>query len=121
MAAVPAALRNIRGQIGRVAYGVCCNSDDDGNYDYICGVEVSTFSGLPEEFSRVRLAAQRYAVFAHRDHVSTIRRTITTIWNKWLPQSGHEIADAPTFERYGEDFDSNSGTGTIEIWMPLRV
>ena len=111
----------IPGQIGRMAYGVCCNSDDDGNYDYICGVEVASFSELPSEFSRVRIPKQRYAVFSHREHVSTIRSTINTIWNKWLPESGHEVADAPNFERYGEDFDSKSGTGTIEIWVPLKA
>ena len=111
----------IAGQIGRMAYGVCCNSDDDGNYDYICGVEVASFSELPSEFSRVRIPKQRYAVFSHREHVSTIRSTINTIWNKWLPESGHEVADAPNFERYGEDFDSKSGTGTIEIWVPLKA
>jgi AraC family transcriptional regulator len=109
------------GQIGRVAYGVRCNSDDEGNFDYICGVEVSDFSELPSDFSRVRIAEQRYAVFSHRDHISTIRRTVNTIWTKWLPESSHEVTDAPDFERYGEDFDPRSGTGTVEIWIPLRT
>lgn len=112
---------HIPGQIGRVAYGVCCNSDDEGNFDYICGVEVSGVSELPSDFSRVRIPKQRYVVFSHRDHISTIRRTVNTIWNKWLPESGHEVADAPDFERYGEDFDPKSGTGTVEIWIPLRT
>ena len=79
---------NIPGRIGKVAYGVCCNGDDAGNFDYIAGVEVSDFSDLPREFSRVRIPEQRYAVFTHRDHISTIRRTINTIWNHWLPASG---------------------------------
>jgi AraC family transcriptional regulator len=113
-------LGHIAGQVGQVAYGVRCNSDDEGNFDYICGVEVSSFSDLPQAFSRVRIPKQRYAVFSHRDHVSTIRRTINTIWSQWLPESGHEVADAPDFERCGEDFDPTSGTGTIEIWIPLR-
>jgi AraC family transcriptional regulator len=109
----------IPARVGTTTYGVCCNGDDDGNYDYIAGVEVARFSDLPAEFARVRLPQQKYAVFAHRDHVSTIRRTINTIWNKWLPDSGHDIADAPNFERY-QDFDPRAGTGTIEIWIPLR-
>ena len=29
---------------GRKAFGVMCNFDDDGNFDYTCGVEVSDFS-----------------------------------------------------------------------------
>jgi AraC family transcriptional regulator len=110
---------NIPGQIGRTAYGVCCNSDEEGNFDYICGVEVADFSELPPELARLRIAARRYAVFTHRDHISTIRRTVNTIWNKWLPESGYEVADAPDFERYGPEFNPETGTGGVEIWIPL--
>ena len=111
---------HVPGQVGRVAYGVCCNSDDSGNFDYIAGVEVRDFSDLPAEFARLRLAAQRYAVFRHRDHISTIRRTVNTIWNTWLPESGHEAADAPDFERYDEAFDPLTGNGGLEIWVPVK-
>ena len=96
----------------RTAYGVCCNGDGAGNFDYIAGVEVSNFDDMPDGFSRVRIPAQRYAVFSHRDHVSRIRATVYTIWNKWLPASGHEHADAPDFERYDERFDPRTGPGT---------
>jgi AraC family transcriptional regulator len=111
---------NIPGETGNFAYGVCVNGDDAGNFDYIAGVEVSDFSDLPKEFSRVRVPAQKYAVFAHREHISTIRRTVNTIWNKWLPASGHEISDAPEFERYGPEFDPRSGNGGLEIWIPVK-
>ena len=109
----------IAGQIGTTTYGVCCNGDDEGNYDYISGVEVASFSDVPDDFARVGIPQQKYAVFRHDDHVSTIRRTINTIWNKWLPESGHEVADAPTFERY-QNFDPRTGMGIIEIWLALR-
>ena len=111
---------DIPGQIGNVAYGVCTNGDDAGNFDYIAGVEVSDFSDLPREFSSVRISEQRYAVFTHADHVSTIRRTINTIWNKWLPASRFKAADAPSFERYDENFDSITGHGGFEIWVPVK-
>ena len=107
-------------QVGHVAYGVCYNADDAGNFDYLCGVEVSDFSTLPAELNRLRIAAQRYAVFTHREHISTIRRTMNTIWNQWLPASGHVPADAPLFERYDEKFDPVSGMGGLEIWLPLK-
>jgi len=113
-------VQNFPGRIGQVAYGVCTNGDDAGNFDYIAGVEVADFSDLPREFSRVRIAEQRYAVFTHTDHISTIRRTINTIWNHWLPTSGHKMADAPTFERYDEKFDPATGDGGFEIWVPIR-
>jgi AraC family transcriptional regulator len=111
---------NIPDRIGQVAYGVCCNGDDAGNFDYISGVEVSDFSDLPREFGRVRIPEQRYAVFTHRDHISTIRRTVNTIWNHWLPASGQKAADAPNFERYDENFNPLTGDGGLEIWVPIE-
>jgi AraC family transcriptional regulator len=111
---------HIAGQVGGKAYGVGCNFDEDGNFDYICGVEVGDFSRVPADWSRVRIPEQEYAVFTHRDHISTIRSTWATIWNKWLPESGREVADAPHFELYGEDFNSVTGRGLVEIWLPLK-
>ncbi|WP_027214957.1 AraC family transcriptional regulator [Burkholderia sp. WSM2232] len=111
----------VPGQVGNVAYGVCYNADDAGNMDYLCGVEVRDFSALPAELSRLRIAAQRYAVFSHREHVSTVGRTWNSIWNTWLPASGQAPADAPSFERYDEKFDPLSGMGGFEIWLPLKA
>jgi AraC family transcriptional regulator len=113
-------LGKIPGQIGGTAYGVCCNFDDAGNFDYICGVEVADFSRPPADWSRVRIPEQRYAVFQHRAHISTIRSTWNTILSKWLPESGHDAADAPDFERYEETFDSKTGMGGVELWMPIK-
>jgi AraC family transcriptional regulator len=111
---------DIPDRVGKVAYGVCCNGDDSGNFDYIAGVEVSDFSDLPREFSRVRIPEQRYVVFGHTEHISTIRRTVMAIWNHWLPQSGLKVADAPNFERYDEKFDPATGNGGLEIWVPVK-
>jgi AraC family transcriptional regulator len=107
-------------RVGQVTYGVCCNGDDSGNFDYIAGVEVSDFSDLPRQFSRVRIPEARYAIFSHREHVSTIRRTVNTIWNQWLPASGLAVADAPNFERYDATFDPLTGNGGFEIWIPVK-
>lgn len=111
---------HIPGQVGRATYGVLCNADDAGNMDYISGVEVSDFSRVPAELSRLRIPEQRYAVFAHRDHVSTVRRTWFSIWNEWFPESGYQPSGGPEFERYGEEFDGRSGAGGLEIWIPVR-
>jgi AraC family transcriptional regulator len=110
---------NVPGQVGTDAYGVRYNSDDSG-LDYACGVEVRDFSQLPPELSRVRVPANRYAVFTHSGHVSAIRSTWYAIWNQWLPKSGHQLADAPDFERYDSRFDARTGAGEVEIWVPLK-
>jgi AraC family transcriptional regulator len=57
----------------------------------------------------------------HREHISTIRRTWNTIWNRWLPESGHEVADAPVFERYDEQFNPVTGMGGVGLWIPLKT
>jgi AraC family transcriptional regulator len=113
-------LGHIPGQVGWTTYGVVCNGDAAGNTEYICGVEVSDFSKIPAELTRLRIPEQRYAVFSHRDHISTIRRTWFTIWNKWMPDSGYQAAEGPEFERYGKEFDPQAGTGGFEIWIPIK-
>jgi AraC family transcriptional regulator len=115
-------LGHVPGQLGgRVAYGVICNSDEAGNIDYLAGVEVSDFSRVGPELTRMRVPEQRYAVFRHRDHVSSIRATLSAIFSQWLPESGHQVLDAPELERYGEEFDSRTGLGGLEIWIPVKA
>ena len=113
----------VPGQIGaRVAYGAV--TDAANGIDYLAGVEVTSASGLPDGFTHVSLPAQRYAVFTHDGHVSKLKDTMTAIWT-WLPQSGHEqarTAGAPAFfERYGEEFDPQTGMGGIEVWVPVKA
>jgi AraC family transcriptional regulator len=111
---------NVPGQLDRKAYGAMYNFDEEGHFDYLCGVEVADFSRVPQGWAHLRLAAQKYVVFRHDEHVSTIRRSWATIWDAWFPSSGHEVADAPHFERYDERFNSQTGSGGVELWIPIR-
>ena len=112
---------NIPRQVGWVSYGLCCNYDNDDSFEYVTSVELANFGDVPEGFSSIRVPAQKYAVFNHREHISAMRRTVSTIWNRWLPQSGYAVADAPNFERYDDRFDPQTGTGLVEIWVPLKT
>jgi AraC family transcriptional regulator len=115
----------ISNQVGRAAYGLSFKAlSDTDMFEYLAGVEVSDFSGLPSELSRVTIRPQKYAVFTHRGHVSKLWHTCDRI-GKWLPESGYEHADADAgapdfFERYGEDFDPQTGMGGIEVWVPVK-
>jgi len=115
-----AEVEHMPGKVNDIAYGVCFNTDDSGNFDYIAGVQVRDFSDVPKEYTRVRIPPQRYAVFTHREHISTIRSTVTTIWSKWLPVSDFQAADAPFFERYGPEFDGRTGLGGFELWLAVK-
>jgi AraC family transcriptional regulator len=113
-------INHIPGQIGAIAYGVMCNYDGAGNWDCVCGVEVSGFSNLPAEFRPLTVPKQKYAVFSHRGHISTIRGTWNYISREWLPGSGMRIANAPKLERYSENFDP-AIAGGVEIWIPIEA
>lgn len=111
---------HVPGQAGEASYGVFWNYRPGQGFDYLTGVRVRGPEGLPAEFRQLRLPAGRYAVFSHDKHVSSLPDTLDAIWKRWLPNSGHEAADAPSFERYDKRFDPETGTGGIEIWVPLR-
>ena len=110
---------NVPGEVGGACYGISYNADDSG-FDYMAGVEVKAFEGLPAELARLRIPEQRYAVFAHRDHVSALPATFRAIWNDWLPRSGRKVSDGPAYELYDERFHPETGTGIIEVWVPLK-
>jgi AraC family transcriptional regulator len=120
-------LGSIPGGVGRSAYGVIFNMwDGNDSFDYMAGVEVSDFAGVPAEYSRASIAAQRYVVFPHRAHVSKFGNTVNTILAKWMPQSGHELMKAATgapdfFEVYLKDFNPQTGLGGMEVWMPIKA
>ena len=118
----------IPGQRGNTGYGVVFDGkENECDFEYLAGAEVSTFDGLPEDFARMRVPAQKYAIFPHRDHVSKIRNTIEAAVQTWLKQAqakGVAATPAPgqpwMIEYYGEDFDPETGTGTIEVWFPVK-
>ena len=39
--------------------------------------------------------------------------------NQHLPGAGLNIADGPEFERYGPEFNQQTGLGGVDIWLPL--
>ena len=114
----------IPNQIGHTAYGVVFMTDDAPSWKYLAGVEVSNLTGLPTGLSHVSFPPQKYALFSHKGHVWTLRNTIGEIGKKGLPNSGRQpagpSAGAPNFfERYGEKFNPQTGTGDIEVWVPI--
>lgn len=111
---------HIDGQKGDITYGVCWNFDMDANMDYLCAVEVDALPGEGAELTGLKVAPALYAVFRHDDHISTVGATWKAIMTDWLPASGHAFAMAPQFERYGPDFDAQTGEGGLEIWIPVK-
>ncbi|CAN5364743.1 AraC family transcriptional regulator [soil metagenome] len=113
-------LGSLQGQVDHAAYGVVFNFDSDSNFDYLTGVEVRGNPELPQGFQTHQTPKQKYAIFHHKGHIAGIRDVIAAIWNKWLPDSGCQVAKGATLERYPPEFNPMTGMGGFEIWVPIQ-
>jgi AraC family transcriptional regulator len=116
----------IPGQVGQKVYGVVYNIKNSAEFAYLAGVEVSSAADVPDELSVVRIPDIAYAVFPHDGHVSSLKDTIATIWNDWLPASGLRVGrmdeEMPDIlEQYDESFNPKTGMGGMEIWVPIKM
>jgi AraC family transcriptional regulator len=111
----------IRPRVGQAAFGVIYNFDSESNFDYMCGVQVASSDQLPKGIGTLTVPRQKYAVFAHSGHIAGIRAAFAAIWSTWIPKSGCQVAEAPTLERYGPEFNPQTGLGGFEIWIPIRA
>ena len=98
---------------------MCASWLDEQAFEYLSGVEVDAFDALPPELGRMRVPAQRYAVFEHHGSNSDIQQTWGRIWQEWVPRSGLTPGDTPDFERYDARFDPATGE-VVEIWFPIQ-
>lgn len=107
----------------RIAYGICF--DRPKGLEYVAAIDVGDDAPVPSDASKVTLPARRYAVFVHEGDVTGIRATCDAIWRDWAPTAGCDIVKEKDgaqyfFERYGPGFDYRTGSGDIEIWVPVR-
>ncbi|HEX2201868.1 MAG TPA: effector binding domain-containing protein [Longimicrobium sp.] len=100
------------GRVGSSMYGVMCGADASG-FEYLCGVEVESFAGLPPDAGKVRVPPQRYAVFAPE---GPLRATWMRILD-WLATGPYDSAHLPDFELYGPGADPLAESGPVEIWV----
>lgn len=113
-------LGRLPGQEGATTYGVICGASIEvQTMEYMCGVEVASLEALPPDVGRLRVPVQHYAVFVHQGHIGGIGQAWDGAW-AWLAESEYESAQTPDFERYDERYDPASGTGSVEIWVPVR-
>jgi len=111
-AAIPA-------KLDQIPLGLSRATDDEGQFEYTCGVEVAHFGETPKGLERLELPPRRYAVFEHRVHISSLTDTYFAIWNEALPSLGRTLADAPVLERHNPEFNPGTGEGGVALWVPL--
>jgi AraC family transcriptional regulator len=111
----------IDGKTNEIPVGVACDVDEDGGFEYLCAVETKASSDAPKGLKKLIIPAATYAVFAHTAHIATIGNTYLAIWNSWLTDHGKIAADAPSIEKHRPTFDTRTGEGGVDIWIPLKT
>jgi AraC family transcriptional regulator len=92
-----------------------------GGFYSLTGWHGPDAAGLPPELESIEVPERRYAVFSHDGNVARISDTIDAIWHSWLPKSGYRIPEgAAMTEVYGDEFDPKTGSGRVEIWIPVE-
>lgn len=109
---------DIENSLGQAAFGVIHNFTDSGEWDYACAYEVSKPGARPKGYTAMSFPARTYAVFATGAHIATIGNVIDGAMS-WIAQSDYFFAEGPTLERYGPDFDPQSGNGGFEVWAAV--
>ena len=111
----------IANRLDRAPIGVTQAPDDEGEFEYACGVEVARFGEHPPELMQLEIPPRTYAVFQHRGHISAVRETYFAIWNRALSKLERAIANTPIIERHNPTFDPRTGESGIAIWIPLAT
>lgn len=76
---------------------------------------------LPPPLQRGRTVAGRYAVLRYQGPYASMRAAYDWLFGEWLPQSGHEPADAPVVEVYlNNPRDTAPAALLTDIQLPLR-
>lgn len=70
---------------------------------------------------RTVIAGGDYAVLVHRGPYQNLKDTYDWLYGSWLPNSGREAADAPSFELYLNSPENAKPVDLLtEIHLPLR-
>lgn len=112
---------DIPDKVEQMPIGMCDVPDDEGNFRYVCAVQVEAFGARNEALVHIETPPRAYAVFEHDDHASTIFSSYAAIWNEALPAIARKVADSPVLEFHNDGFDPDTGLGGLTIWIPLEA
>jgi AraC family transcriptional regulator len=102
-----------------IPVSVTTDMDGEGNFLYLTGVVVTSAGTPAKGLVAQSIPAQTYAVFRHSGHTSETPKTYAAIWDQWVPQSGKVVSDGPWLEKHLPTFNTRTGLGGIEIWIPV--
>ena len=108
-------------KIGDLAFGVIWDTQNsDGRFKYMAAVDQDITADTPSGMDFLDVPETTYAVFEHIGSLNNLKDTIQAIFASWLPQSGEALGSFPSMlEVYGDEFDPQTSSGRIELWVTL--
>ena len=88
------------------------------NIRYDAAVTVNRPVEPEGEFGVMELAGGKYAVVTHKGPYEELSGAYQRVYGGWLPQSGHQLRDAPAFEQY---LNSPQGLASAHTWLPANA
>jgi AraC family transcriptional regulator len=107
--------------------GVCASKHpiivkkDGDTFIYVAAVAVENADHVPDGMVVCDIPESTFAVFTHSGPIMNIKHTCEYIWGTWLPESGYELTDTPDYELYDSRFDPKTGSGEVDIYVPIKV
>lgn len=92
---------------------------DEGDLTHVIGVP-TTETDISPLLDTVEVAAHTWAVFPNEGPFpETLQNTMARTYSEWLPSSGYEVIDAPSFSFTIMDEEKEKHAYS-EVWMPVR-
>lgn len=107
-------------EIVNVSYDADANFlKEEGYLTHLIGV-LTTENQISERLEKVPVEACTWAVFPNEGPFpSTLQNTMAKIYAEWLPSSGYELVNAPSFSFTKMD-EHKKDYAYSEIWIPVR-
>lgn len=107
---------------GECAYGVCLMlpGESAGIFEYVAGFKVDQYDQVPEGMVVVDVPENRYAVFAHRGSLETLKDTYSAICDDWFTRAGYKPTGGYDMEVYTEEFKDFAPDSVFYIYEPIK-
>ena len=92
-------------------------------FDHWAAIQVESLGKYPKGMGHIEIPSGDYAVFIHKGPAHTFPKTISFIFQGWLPESEY-IYDSsrPQFEIMGERYHGPSHPNSEEeVWIPIKT
>lgn len=107
-------------------FGICESGETlftmngDVIFSEVAGVEVQSFSNMPEWAVAKTIRAGKYAVFTHKGSLKNLQKTYDYIWGTWFLGSKVELDSREDFEVYDKRFlGYDHPDSQVDIYIPV--